>query len=122
MSKLYPPYIEEKLPAQIGTVLKIPFQFNKTVNLTSVAKISARIKTISTSQWLGTLTSDNFYSLNESESLYEVEFNDLSSLNLNPGQFYKIQLSCINTEETVGYFSSVGISYILSIGSFLNTI
>ena len=109
MSKLYPPYIEEKLPAQIGTVLKIPFQFNKTVNLTSVAKISARIKTISTSQWLGTLVSDNFYSLNESESLYEVEFNDLSSLNLNPGQFYKIQLSCINTEETVGYFSSVGI-------------
>ena len=51
---LCPPYIEGKIPAQVGDTLRIPFQLNRAQGVGDLLrkKIYARIKTISTNQIL----------------------------------------------------------------------
>ena len=53
--KLYPPIIEGKIPAQSGTVLKIPFRLNRSVGINQIGCIIARVKTVSTNAWKGTV-------------------------------------------------------------------
>lgn len=106
MSKLYPPYLEESITAQAGSILQIPFQLNYATDIDSVVSVVARIKTVSTNTWMGTIESNVFYNTND--KTYYVEFQDFLDLNLKIGQYYKIQLAFKNSEGT-GFFSSVAI-------------
>ena len=122
MSKLYPPYVESTIPAQAtmengGRVLHIPFRLNRAVSLASVAKICARIKTVSTNSWLGVIEVEkdinNVYPDTEGTDYYYVDFtetnSELTDIVLDPGQHYKIQLAFIDVNGLVGYYSSVGV-------------
>lgn len=112
MAKLYPPYIEEKIPAQSGTVLKIPFRLNRAVSINQVDCVIARIKTVSTSTWKGTLPDLNEgytnFTFDSKTQNYYVEIPN-ETLGLNIGQYYKVQLAFYNKESGLGYYSSVGV-------------
>lgn len=104
---LYPPYISENLPAQIGTKLQIPYELNITQGWQDVADkyLWAKIKTI-----------PGNIEITTSPLITQVTtFNNIGTFGLKPniltiGAFYKIQLgwSESDTEPPIEY-SSVGI-------------
>lgn len=99
-SKLNPPYIEGKLPAQVDDILTIPFQHNRSVGLDDYNKFSLIIKTINTNSEVGRLESDG----------HDASF-DLKQLEskLNIGQYYKVQLAYIGQDKKIGYYSTAGV-------------
>lgn len=106
MAKLLPPYIEGGLSAQYGEGIAIPFRLNRAVSIYQVRKMYARIKTVATDKWLGTLETESF-AASETDGTYVASFN-LNDLKLNPGQCYKIQLA-FGDGSVQGFFSSVGV-------------
>lgn len=118
--KLFPPILETKLPAFAvrsefdeaiqNTVsieeMIIPFQMNKAVALGDISKMSLIVKTAQTGKKLGVLTSAGQPA--ETVSGFSVAF-DCSSLNLEVGQYYKVQLAYINLNDEIGYYSQAGI-------------
>lgn len=109
---LYPPYIEGKLPAQVGDLLKIPYQLNRAVGEADLKGkiIHARIKTASTS----TLECEIYapFVANSHQDVYTAEFKIEPETAFNPtiGQYYKIQLGFSESVESgVIYYSTVGV-------------
>lgn len=99
MAKLNPPYIEGKLPAQVGNTLAIPFEHSQTrpADLSGI-KLRAKIKTVNTNKQIATADSQD---ANTAEFAFD-------SNPLAIGQFYKIQLCYLNGDEE-GYYSTVGV-------------
>lgn len=128
MAKLYPPQLENTIPAQTGTDLYIPFQFNRGTGRSEVKTLVALIKTVSTNKDIMVLYSD-ISNLIETETTTTIKFVAPNNI-LTVGQFYKIQLAC-STEEiklndieqadgsiiqienvssnSIGYYSTVGV-------------
>ena len=106
MAKLLPPYIEGGINAQIGDGIAIPFRLNRAVSIYQVKKMYARIKTVATDRWLGTLETVAF-GASETDGTYIASF-ELGDIVLNPGQSYKVQLA-FGDGSVQGYFSSVGV-------------
>ena len=102
-TKLYPPYIEGKIPAQAGNTLNIPFEMNRAVGKNDYQNIRAQIKTVSTSSDVAVITSSSVVN-----NVATFVFED-GKCPLKVGQFYKIQLAYIAQDETVGYYSTVRI-------------
>lgn len=110
-TKLFPPIIENKLPAFAGHTMTVPFAANRAVSMTQVQKMAIIIKTVQT----GTVIADNLqgsWTYDDSTGNYiaSFELGDLYSATLmprriSPGQFYKVQLAYIDHENTIGYFS-----------------
>lgn len=110
MATLYPPYIEGKLPAQVGDTLRIPYQLNRAVGELDLqgATIRAQIKTVSTNSLVTDQLTSEFLS-NSSNGVYTAIFTEISSDLFTVGQFYKIQL-CFEKEGYAGqYYSTVGV-------------
>ena len=114
MGKLYPPFIESKLPA-FADALEIPFEMNRSVSIQDVVGMSAIIKTGQTGRQIGIITT-TAPTYNASTGKYSAVFSNLSHLNLRVGQYYKIQLAYIGREldpvtgqYLVGYYSTAGI-------------
>lgn len=104
-NKLYPPYIEGNLPAFIkGEDLVIPFRFNRAVGKNQVKEMVLSIRTVQTNT-LKTPTPIKSYQIHSGEARFKTE--DLSFF--REGQFYKVQMACVDNENLVGYYSSVGI-------------
>lgn len=97
--KLLPPSIETKLPAQIGNMLNIPYLHNRSVSGGDYKKFILKIKTISTD------IETTLYSNSQDEA----EFNLTEEIQLTVGQFYKAQLAYVAQDDTIGYYSTVGI-------------
>lgn len=116
-TKLFPPAIENKLPAFAGTTLKIPFTQNRAVSMQSVGAMSVVIKTVQTN----TVIADNLqgtWSYDDETGQYSASFQiqdyysrNPSARKISPGQFYKVQLAYVgnDTGHTIGYYSSVGV-------------
>jgi hypothetical protein len=51
----------------------------------------------------------SYVTLNSDTSIHHVTFPDFGTINFKPGQFYKIQLACVDETGNIGYYSSVGI-------------
>lgn len=120
--KLYPPIIEGKIPAQSGTVLKIPFRLNRSVGVNQIGCVIARIKTVSTNHWKGTypeITDDVLVAIQnnayrnfgpDAQGQYYTDINlHGTNIGLVAGQYYKVQLAFCDTTGQIGYFSSIGI-------------
>lgn len=109
MQKLYPPFIEGKLPACAGNALVIPFIMNKAVSENQISGMAAIIKTISTGRIVATLTKGT---LMTSDKGYMASFDNEKEngqiTKLVNGQYYKVQLAYITRRGTIGYYSSVG--------------
>ena len=99
-TKLLPPYIEGKLPAQVGDVLRIPYSHNLAVGSGTTDEAVLKIKTVATSldvaELVGVLDKDGF-------AIFH-----LGDVQLRVGTFYKAQLAYKNN-DVVGYFSTVGV-------------
>ena len=93
---IYPPYIDSKLPAQVGDTLSIPYEFNR-ANISTSFK--CKIKTISTNLIIGNLTTSNISN--------NIAIFNLGSVALTSGQYYKIQLA--DAENSNNYYSTVGV-------------
>lgn len=126
--KLYPPYIDGKVPAFCGTALKVPFRNNRAVSYDKqVIGMSCKMKTVSTNEWVWTLTitkddihydekTGQWYALFDLSDRNETrEHPDTHQIEtyaewLTVGVFYKIQIAYIDNSNQVGYFSDVGVT------------
>lgn len=109
MSKLYPPYIEGKLPACGGDSLVIPFEMNRSVSVTNVGGIVAIIKTVTTGREIGILNGQLSTDFASGKCFANFNLRDLNTP-LNIGQFYKVQIACKNKDNgEIGYYSNVGV-------------
>lgn len=109
MAKLYPPHIEGALPAFTGTLLRLPFVGSRAVSIDQISGMMAYVKDIQLGdikeRWPIPLSAVRTLSNNT----YEIQIN-VTTGNLNAGEFYKLQLAYIEkSTSTIGYFSDVGI-------------
>ena len=105
MGKLYPPIIEDTLPAfyeENGVVkITIPFSMNRAVSYSQVGGFELRIKTVQNGSFLYTVQTYNpiQYKVEGTNDLY-VTFYLKDEINkLKVGQFYKLQLAYIQIDE-----------------------
>lgn len=131
--KLHPPYIDGKIPAFCGTVLRVPFRNNRAVNMFDVQGMVCKLKTVSTNEWVWTIQTDftediinpigtneyviNFdLSTNYNERTYVNANSEYNGQNvpyyqwLTVGLYYKIQIAYIDKSNQIGYFSDVGVT------------
>lgn len=102
--KLYPPVVENTLPACYRNergmvVITIPFTMNRSVSAAEVGGFELKIKTIQTGSYLYTFktVNPNDFSVSDNECSVTFEVYDKDSL-LKIGQFYKIQLAYISVD------------------------
>ncbi len=120
--KLYPPVLERTIPAfytnSEGTVLTVPFSMNRAVNIERVIGYQLKIKNIqsSSSELITTLTFYGKPTFNSLTNNYSVNFiiseeltNSVNQNKFTVGDFYKVQMAYIDTDNDVGYFSTVSV-------------
>jgi hypothetical protein len=104
MSKLYPPIIEETLPAfysENGVVkFTIPFSMNRAVSYSQIGGFELRIKTVQNNTYLYTAETykPTNYSFNKDNTYVNFYIEDREG-KLKVGQFYKLQLAYIYVDE-----------------------
>lgn len=114
MEKLYPPIINEKLPAVYGEKISIPFLLNRAVGIEKDFKMSLIVTTLQSNTVLYNIK-DGRWRYDTQENLYYAEFNLISKIykeiKLNVGQYYKIQIAFVDTKnnDQIGFYSSIGI-------------
>ena len=105
MSKLYPPIIEETLPAfysENGMVkITIPFSMNRAVSYSQIVGFELKIKTLQNGTLLYTIETykPNNFSLDK-ENLSVTFYIKDETQKFKIGQFYKVQLAYIYIDET----------------------
>jgi len=107
MAKLYPPYIDGTLPAfcldeEGNGEISIPFIYNDAVSEYDVKSLMVKIKTVQNDELLGDVP------LGKNGKIKIKNFK-LNKTTLIVGQFYKIQLACVDYNGIVGYYSTVGV-------------
>ena len=106
MVKLYPPILEDTIPAcyeENGMVkITIPFSMNKSVSISQIGGFELKIKTIQSGSYLYTIKTLNSsqYSITDSECYVTFYLNDIDK-KLKIGQFYRVQLAYIFVDEVL---------------------
>ena len=113
LNRLYPPILAGTVPSFYTTAtgttsLVVPFSMNSTVNHNSVMGLKLRLKTASTDLVLANPESRNWNSNTDNLSVTFTLADDLVN-QLVKGNFYKIQLAYIDTNNVVGYYSTVAV-------------
>lgn len=115
MAKLYPPYIEGTLPAFCldsdgGGTIVIPFTLNRAVSKSEISdRIKAKIKTVQKDVLLG--DNECIIDWSTQEAKINVSNYKAGDVNINIGQFYKIQVAFIDKATgNPGYYSTVGVA------------
>ena len=131
--KLHPPYIDGKVPAFCGTVLKVPFRQNRAVSISDIDGFVCKLKTVSTNEWVWTIKAISWEPMSEENGYNYVLFDlsqtynerrytgpnqvDINEEGYTPyyqwliiGLYYKIQLAYIKKGGEIGYFSDVGVT------------
>ena len=114
MAKLPPPTIAGTLPSfykseKGATTLVVPFSMNKMVSKTAIKQFSLRIKTTNTDVLYGVLQSNNWNPAEQSSPEVYFEVPDKTLSKLTVGNFYKVQLAYVDTDDIIGYYSTIGI-------------
>lgn len=118
--KLYPPYIEGKIPAFVkaGTItLTVPFQLNPLVGKNDFDKLVLVLKSISGEQLRGIIEATPYYVYEENNQDIHMGYADFKipvadkdwTTPINIGQYYKVQVAFKNG-DSIGYYSSTGIT------------
>lgn len=115
MAKLYPPYIENTLPAfdkDSATIISVPFQINRAVNHNDFKQLAIIIKTVSS----GAIKVENLFSCGvdyDYDNGYYIARFDISNIQKDfpqVGQFYKVQIAFVRAaDQQIGYYSTVGV-------------
>ena len=104
---LYPPQIEGTIPAlQRGKNLIIPFVMNKTVGWNEIKGFAIKIKNIQNNELVTTALAigDAEYSKQKQEAYFSINESKLTI-----GASYKLQMAYIDTEDSYGHYSTVGV-------------
>lgn len=106
--KLYPPIIENKIPAFAieDTEITIPFQMNRAVGLVDVSKIAYKFSTL-TSNSVVIENADAKIETDGNNYYAKITISDTASFIAN--QYYKIQIAYVHTDDTIGYYSDTGV-------------
>lgn len=116
--KLYPPQLEGTLPAFYktytdntkteleGANIEIPFGMNRAVSQTSIKKVSCRLRTIATNTYLAIKETEV---IDFTKGVVNINLNAEEASQFNEGQYYKVQLAFVDSSNTVGYYSTVGV-------------
>ena len=118
--KLYPPYIEGKIPAFVkaNTIkLTVPFQLNPLVGKDDFDKLVLVLKSISGEQLRGIIEARPYYVYEENNQDIHMGYADFIiptpyedwTTPINIGQYYKVQVA-FKKENNIGYYSSTGIT------------
>ena len=112
MAKLFPPIIGDTIPAfysKDGIVkITIPFSMNKAVSNQQVSGFVLKVKTVQSSTYLLTLQNKDINTFDMEDSPYvsfSINLNNLNSFKV--GQFYKFQIAYVDTNNDIGYYSTV---------------
>ena len=126
--KLYPPYIDGKVPAFCASndgeaVLRVPFRHNRSVGVSQYKGMVLKVKTVSTNEHKFTIQvipggdsspinvdpSGNFY-VDFYLNTQKPDGSGTYLQDLTIGVYYKVQLAYIDTDDVIGYFSDVGVT------------
>lgn len=114
MVKLYPPYIENTLPAfdKDSAIISVPFQINRAVNHNDFKQLAIIIKTVSS----GAIKVENLFSCGveyDYDNGYYIARFDISNIQKDfpqVGQFYKVQIAFVRAaDQQIGYYSTIGV-------------
>lgn len=111
-NKLYPPYLEGTIPAFTFTkvedtqkiFLEVPFTMNRAVSTEDVDSYSLLVKKVSSNKVIGTVLGGPIDYNNFSVAVF-----DVSKLDLQIGQYYKVQLAYKDANGVIGYYSTPAI-------------
>jgi hypothetical protein len=120
MAKLYPPIIENVLPAfclerangkPVGASIKINFELNRAVAEADVKGVVLRLRTISTNKYIVTEEDcfDYVPDIVAGTANFHIYNNKTALDMLKVGQYYKAQIAFISVSDEIGYFSSIGV-------------
>lgn len=113
---LYPSKLDNILPAFAATGsnvnIKIPYWLNTAVGRNDYSQIQCIIRTATTNTEIVnksiTLSESNHYYDNDKKCYYLTITENKNRFTL--GQHYKIQIACIDSSGTIGYYSNSGVS------------
>ena len=111
--KLYPPTIASSIPAFYndgGTAqIAVPFSMNRAVSQNQISKFALKIKTAQSNNYITTLytTGDPITAIGNKVAIFAWPSIENSFSKITPGQYLKIQLAYVGTNDIVGYFSTV---------------
>lgn len=97
-NRLYPPTIENTLPAFYGTSLEVPFEMNSTVGKDSIEGFILQLRSLtSNSIVINNLTTNN-YDIEQGIARFSLIDTQIAKLNI--GQYYRLQIAYLPK----GYF------------------
>lgn len=90
-NRLYPPTIENTLPAFYGTSLEVPFKMNSTVGKDSIEGFILQLRSLtSNSIVINNLTTNN-YDIEQGVARFSLSDTQINKLNI--GQYYRLQIA-----------------------------
>lgn len=107
MAKLYPPHIEGTIPAFYGATLVVPFSMNQAVGASEVHNMVIKIKKANSNEVILTKYAQYFDAYANCKASFTLTAEEQELFKV--GQFYRVQLAFIDINNTIGYFSSVGV-------------
>lgn len=108
--KLYPPVINNKIPAFYGNLITIPFELNKSVSINDIDGAELLVKSVENNSSVATISIAGNSQFLDMVKAQAISFTfDLESNIFIIGQYYKFQLAFKNKGET-GYYSNIGVA------------
>ncbi len=95
--RLYPPIIENSLPAFYGTSLEVPFEMNSTVGKESIEGFILQLRSLTSNALIINNVSTNIYDIAKGIVTFTIP-ND----KLNVGQYYKLQIAYLPSGYSKG--------------------
>lgn len=126
MDKLYPPKIDNILPAFTLTVVNgefsivVPYYLNAAIGYEDFSKIAYIIRSASSNNEIinGILEKSNYSNFNATKQCYELSIpinKETYKNDFLQGQHYKIQIAFIDSNNNTGYYSNAGIAKCVAI-------
>lgn len=89
--RLYPPIIENSLPAFYGTSLEVPFEMNSTVGKESIEGFILQLRSLTSNALIINNVSTTEYNIEKGTVTFKLP--DAGVAKLNIGQYYKLQIA-----------------------------
>jgi hypothetical protein len=113
MAQLYPPYLNEVLPAFAGSIMKIPFTMNPAVSTGDIAGFVIRIKNVNSNSILHEIIRDYTSDASAIQKIVKRQYLLIDGSvikNLAAAKFYKIQIAYLDKSKVKPiYYSSVAL-------------
>lgn len=89
--RLYPPIIENSLPAFYGTSLEVPFEMNSTVGKESIEGFILQLRSLTSNALIINNVSTTHYNVEKGTITFSLPETSVAKLNI--GQYYKLQIA-----------------------------